>query len=56
MDDAELETRRAAWKKPEPKYARGYGQLYINHVTQAHEGCDFDFLQHGPPTPEPPIF
>ncbi len=31
-------------------------QLYINHVTQAHEGCDFDLLQHGPPTPEPPIF
>jgi dihydroxy-acid dehydratase len=56
VDDAELETRRAAWKKPKPKYARGYGQLYINHVTQAHEGCDFDFLQHGPPTPEPPIF
>ena len=45
VDDAELETRRAAWKKPEPKYARGYGQLYINHVTQAHEGCDFDFLR-----------
>jgi len=55
VDDAELETRRAAWKKPEPKYARGYGQLYINHVTQAHEGCDFDFLQHGAETPEPPI-
>jgi dihydroxy-acid dehydratase len=54
--ETELETRRAEWQKPEPKYARGYGQLYINHVTQAHEGCDFDFLQHGPATPEPPIF
>ena len=56
VSDEELEIRRAAWKKPEPKYARGYGQLYINHVTQAHEGCDFDFLQHGPGTPEPPIY
>ena len=56
VSDEELKIRRAAWKKPEPKYARGYGQLYINHVTQAHEGCDFDFLQHGPGTPEPPIY
>ena len=56
VSDEELEIRRAAWKKPEPKYARGYGQLYINHVTQAHEGCDFDFLQHGSATPEPPIY
>ena len=55
VSEADLESRRAAWQKPEPKYARGYGQLYINHVTQAHEGCDFDFLQHGPATPEPPI-
>ena len=56
VNDEELEKRQAAWKKPEPKYARGYGQLYINHVTQAHEGCDFDFLQHGSATPEPPIY
>ena len=56
VNDEELEKRRAAWKKPEPKYARGYGQLYINHVTQAHEGCDFDFLQHGAATPAPPIY
>ncbi|MDP6904202.1 MAG: L-arabinonate dehydratase [Verrucomicrobiota bacterium] len=56
VSDEDLEKRRAAWQKPEPKYARGYGQLYINHVTQAHEGCDFDFLQHGSATPEPPIY
>ena len=55
VSDEDLEVRRAAWQKPEPKYSRGYGQLYINHVTQAHEGCDFDFLQHGPATPEPSI-
>ncbi len=56
VSDEELEARRSDWQKPDPKYARGYGQLYINHVTQAHEGCDFDFLQHGLATPEPPIF
>jgi len=56
VSDEELEKRRAAWQKPEPKYARGYGQLYVNHVTQAHEGCDFDFLERGPETPEPPIY
>ena len=56
VSDKELEARRSDWQKPDPKYARGYGQLYINHVTQAHEGCDFDFLQHGLATPEPPIF
>ena len=55
VSNEELESRCAAWNKPEPKHARGYGQLYINHVTQAHDGCDFDFLQHGPKTPEPPI-
>jgi dihydroxy-acid dehydratase len=29
----------------EPKYRRGYGALYLDHVLQANEGCDFDFLQ-----------
>ena len=43
VSDEELEVRRANWQKPIPKYAFGYGWLYINHVTQAYEGCDFDF-------------
>ena len=30
---------------PEPKYRRGYGALYLEHVLQANEGCDFDFLR-----------
>jgi L-arabonate dehydrase len=30
---------------PPPHYERGYGKLFLDHVTQAHEGCDFDFLQ-----------
>jgi dihydroxy-acid dehydratase len=55
VSEAELERRRATWTPPEIHYARGYGQLFSQHVTQAHEGCDFDFLHHGGDTPEPPI-
>jgi dihydroxy-acid dehydratase len=43
VDDAELQRRRAAWKPPE-KPARGYTRLYVERVTQADKGCDFDFL------------
>ena len=55
VDEAELERRRAAWKPPEPYYGRGYGALFSRHVTQANEGCDFDFLVEGSPIPEPEI-
>jgi dihydroxy-acid dehydratase len=55
VDEAELERRRAAWKPPEPYYGRGYGALFSRHVTQANEGCDFDFLAEGSPIPEPEI-
>lgn len=41
----ELARRRAAWTPPPPHYRRGYGKLFLDHVTQAHEGCDFDFLR-----------
>jgi dihydroxy-acid dehydratase len=56
VDDAELARRRAAWSPPPARYARGYTALYQQHVTQAHEGCDFDFLMGTAPTPEPDIF
>ena len=39
-----LEARRAKWISPPAPYDRGYGALYLNHVTQAHLGCDFAFL------------
>jgi dihydroxy-acid dehydratase len=55
VDEAELERRRAAWKPPELYYGRGYGALFSRHVTQANEGCDFDFLAEGSPIPEPEI-
>jgi dihydroxy-acid dehydratase len=56
VDDAELARRRAAWVAPAQPFQRGYTQLYQQHVTQAHQGCDFDFLQGTAPTPEPVIF
>ena len=55
VDDAELERRRAAWKPPQPHFTRGFGTLYLKHVTQADQGCDFDFLQAGGKTEEPEI-
>ncbi|MDB5815668.1 MAG: dihydroxy-acid dehydratase [Rhodocyclales bacterium] len=56
VDDAELARRRAAWQRPAPHHARGYARLFETHVTQANEGCDFDFLQGTAPTPEPDIY
>ena len=45
VDDAELSRRRAAWQPRPSKHLRGYPRLYIDHVLQADEGCDFDFLR-----------
>jgi dihydroxyacid dehydratase/phosphogluconate dehydratase len=55
VGDAELARRRAEWKTPEPHFHRGFGTLYLKHVTQADKGCDFDFLESGAATPEPEI-
>jgi dihydroxy-acid dehydratase len=55
VPDAELARRRADWRPPAPKYQRGYGALYLRHMTQANDGCDFDFLERGEPTPDPEI-
>ena len=56
VDDAELAARRSAWQPPKPHYVRGWGSLFIEHVNQADQGCDFDFLVRPGATPEPPIF
>ncbi len=56
VDAAELDRRRAAWTPPKPFFERGYGRLYTQHVTSADQGCDFDFLAPGAPTPEPKIY
>lgn len=44
VPDEELARRRAEWTPPAPAYGRGYGALYLEHIGQAEDGCDFDFL------------
>ena len=55
VNDDELGRRRAAWRPKEAIYPRGYGKLYMQHITQADQGCDFDFLEGTAPIPEPEI-
>jgi dihydroxy-acid dehydratase len=55
VEDAELARRREAWRPPPPRYLRGYGALYVQHMTQANEGCDFDVLARGPAIADPEI-
>ena len=45
VDPAELEARRSRWEPPPRKDERGYRQLHVDHVLQANEGCDLDFLR-----------
>ncbi|TRB07048.1 dihydroxy-acid dehydratase [Agrobacterium tumefaciens] len=58
VSEEEIAQRRAAWQAPVPRYERGYGYLFSKHVTQADQGCDFDFLQtdFGRTAGEPDIF
>ena len=55
VSEEEMAARRAGWVRAAPLYSRGYGALYSERVTQAHEGCDFDFLSYGGETAEPEI-
>ena len=55
IDATELARRKSAWRAPEPKFARGYGALFSRHIKQAHEGCDFDFLEGTAAIAEPEI-
>jgi dihydroxy-acid dehydratase len=43
--DDELARRRSRFTPRPPHFARGYGKLFLDHVLQAHEGVDFDFLR-----------
>ena len=45
VSEQELATRKAAWKPRPPKFTRGYARLFLEHVLQADDGCDFDFLR-----------
>lgn len=58
VPDEDLATRKKAWTAPEPRFERGWGWMFSKHVTQADQGCDFDFLQSdfGKTAGEPDIF
>lgn len=57
ISDEELEMRRNDWIAPSPRFERGYGKMYSQHIEQADKGCDFDFLRSdfGKPVAEPEI-
>ncbi len=47
IDDVELQRRLAEWNAAPPPCStatRGYARLFEQHVLQADQGCDFDFL------------
>ncbi|MGL6070242.1 L-arabinonate dehydratase [Craterilacuibacter sp.] len=56
VDAEEIERRRTLFKPVHHQYARSFAALYQQHVTQADEGCDFDFLQAPTAVREPDIF
>jgi dihydroxy-acid dehydratase len=55
ISNEEMHLRQQRWTKPGPRYERGYMALYNERVTQAHQGCDFDFLTGTAATPDPEI-
>jgi dihydroxy-acid dehydratase len=56
VDADELAARRASWCPAPRRYQRSYAALYQAHVSQANEGCDFDFLAGTQPVPECEIY
>jgi L-arabonate dehydrase len=48
VPDEEIKRRLRAWELPVRHYDRGYGRLFLDHILQANEGCDFDFLKWAP--------
>jgi dihydroxyacid dehydratase/phosphogluconate dehydratase len=55
VDDDELARRREAWTRPERKDTRGYRRMYEDHVLQADQGCDLDFLRGRSPVVADPV-
>jgi dihydroxy-acid dehydratase len=55
VSDAEIAERLKSYKPPPRQYPRGYNRLFAQHVRQANEGCDFDFLEGSGGVPEPEI-
>jgi dihydroxy-acid dehydratase len=55
ISDQEFAARKSSWKTPARKYERSYGAIFSQHVKQADQGCDFDFLEGTVPVPDPEI-
>ncbi|WP_353394472.1 L-arabinonate dehydratase [Ruegeria sp. HU-ET01832] len=57
LSEEDLASRRSAWAPPPPRYERGYGKMFSEHIEQADKGCDFDYLRtdFGAEVPEPEI-
>ena len=55
VSEAEIRDRLKMWSPPPRDYPRGYYRMFTKHVRQAHEGCDFDFLEGAGGIPEPEI-
>jgi len=53
ISERTMARRLEQWQPPGPKFERGYGALYTEHITQANEGCDFGFLARRGRNPEP---
>lgn len=45
ISDSELKKRLADWRPAAPYFNRGYGRMYLEHILQADQGCDFDYLR-----------
>jgi len=45
VPEEEIQKRLARWHASAPHYTRGYGKLFLDHILQADQGCDFDFLR-----------
>jgi dihydroxy-acid dehydratase len=58
ISDEEMARRKAAWTPPPKRFERGYGHMFTQHILQADQGCDFDYLEtsFGAPVPEPVIY
>jgi dihydroxy-acid dehydratase len=56
ISDEEMARRRAEWTPHEPGWTeRGYPRLHMDHVQQADEGCDLDFLTRRPFVAKTPL-
>ncbi len=56
VSEAELTARRAKKGAAPARFVRGYGRLFMDHIGQADQGCDFDFLEGTTPTADPAIY